>query len=234
MRNLMIRWFRFIHKPTLICCCIVLFSSMYPGSLVGLFESFSLIVISFFGFYPFNWLLLLIPIVLVWRMIHIRSHHRDHRSKVRSAAAMQRSIFTTVGVMLLTLYLVVLKLPFLLGFVISRPYFTGYLNRVAQAPATELTDAERQLADWRRLPKAGRLRLDERFLGLYGVREIGIDAQGGTYFVIDTQGLISTQTHYGIAHRPQRKTPFGSGNYRSRRIMGDWYEFAVVDEQSGR
>ena len=60
---------------------------------------------------------------------------------------MQRSIFATVGVMLGTLYLVVLKLPFLLGFVISRPYFTGYLNRVAQAPATELTDAERQLAD---------------------------------------------------------------------------------------
>ncbi|MEM7063277.1 MAG: hypothetical protein AAF572_08935 [Cyanobacteria bacterium P01_B01_bin.77] len=188
---------------------------------------------SFFLFNPFTWLLPLIAIVLVWGVVYRRPQRREHHSKRKSADVIQRSIFATVGMLIATLCLLMLRIPLLLGFVVSRPFFTSYLEQNETVPSTELTEAE-QLSDWRRLAKAGRLSLDERFLGLYGVSKIGIDAHGGTYFVIETEGLISTQTYYGIAHRPQRQTPFGSENYRSRRIMGDWYEFRVTDGQSGR
>ncbi|NEQ51556.1 MAG: hypothetical protein F6K11_15670 [Leptolyngbya sp. SIO3F4] len=193
-------------------------------------DSLLFIVFGFFFLYPLWGLILLIAITLVWVMIYRRVRWRNARSKRILAKTIQQSIFVTVSVVMLTVYLVVLKAPLLFGFVVSRPFFIQYLHRLDTLPTTELTDADKQLADLRRLGKVGTVSINQQF-GIYNVRTIGIDAQGGMYFVVDAEGLISTQTYYGIAYKPRKSNPVGQKDYSSRQLMGDWHEFKVTENK---
>ncbi|MEM9807257.1 MAG: hypothetical protein AAF959_18485 [Cyanobacteria bacterium P01_D01_bin.56] len=156
---------------------------------------------------------------------------RNKKSQKKSSQTIQRVIVANVVLVLGTLYLVILRVPLWLGVTVSRPFFDQYVSNPPQT--TALTDTKQQISTWRSSGTTGRLTLNQQ-IGIYGVSQIAIDTNGGTYFVTDSQGFISTHTLYGIAYRPQQQTPFGHENYYSRRILGDWHEFRVVDERSGR
>lgn len=226
-------WFQWIYKPMLFCCGMVLFTTMYPGNLIGWANTLVMTVAGTFLSHPLLGLAILLGtgLLVFLEIRHIRCNCRNLSLKRKLLPTFQRIVFINSVIGFGTLYLVMLRVPLRLGFLLSCSFLNQYLhNNISSANAT---DKQQQLANWRRSQQAGRLSLNQQ-LGIYGVQHVGIDADGGTYFVIDTEEIISTATLYGIAHQPQPQTPFGRENYRARRILGDWYEFRVIDERSGR
>ncbi len=224
------RWFRLIHKPTLLCCCTALFLSIYPGKLSLVTGNFIFLAVAWVYLHPMGVLLGLVALVLGWVMVRRNLGPHYFRPKQQSATTKRKRLMAALGMVAATGSLIALNIPLWLGFMISRPFFNHYLNRLETRSTTELTDVEQQLANWRSSAHMGHVSLKQQ-LGVYPIRHIGIDKEGGSYFVVETDSWFSTDTYYGIAHRPQSLTPFGQQNYHSRRILGDWYEFKVTEEK---
>jgi hypothetical protein len=70
-------------------------------------------------------------------------------------------------------------------------------------------------------------------VGPYSIDRVEADKRGGVFFRTDVgpDGIGPDQMSYGFAFQPNKKgTPFGNARYEAWPLVGEWYVFAVSDD----
>ncbi|MCC5636564.1 hypothetical protein LC593_11955 [Nostoc sp. CHAB 5844] len=189
---------------TIVICVAALAISIYPGVLSEIiFVSFVLFFIGLPIVAAIGIFLLIALIVLAQRgkldQLQLNRKFKNFRISWRRVAMM-------VAIVVLSGILLKFQIPRRLAFRVSKPAFEQML---VQAPVSSVGD----------------MKLN-RQLGLYYVDEYAADPRGGVYFRVYSSRWIFQITSYGFVYKPNSKgSPFGSTNYQTFRIFGNWYWF---------
>lgn len=199
-----VRWLRSIHHPILQACILLLCLSIWPGHL----DNIAFLGMVAFGILlvtPVGWLIFLVLIGLIIRQK--AGAEAEKVPKKASTRSHQRSNKASLKAVVLTLLLLFFQVPRSVGFLVSWRSFSQALRTYEH---TSL----------------------KRHVGLYKIRRVERGGSG-SYFTTGFSGIGSSHAFHGFVHLPDATTtPFGSKNYRTHRIIGNWHVFKVTDENN--
>ncbi|MEM9807258.1 MAG: hypothetical protein AAF959_18490 [Cyanobacteria bacterium P01_D01_bin.56] len=202
----MAKWLRSIHQPVLQVCFLLLGLSIWPGHLDNI-AFWSVIALGTSLVTPIGWLILLVFGGFILRWIAAIPTDTEKGPKETPERYHHRSRDASLRVILLTLLLLFFQVPRSLGFLVSWRSFANALRTYEHTPL-------------------------KRHIGLYKIRRVERGGSG-SYFVTNFSGIGASHAFHGFVHLPdETKTPFGSKNYRTRRVIGNWHLFKVTDENN--
>lgn len=179
-------------------CLVALGISIYPGWLGDLL------------LFAFIFLLALAPFVVMVFFLGVVTWLVATRGRPWRSA-WWRPMLVCVAMVLLTIGLLLLRVPMRIAFLVSRPAF----ERVA-------AEVER----------SGGFSVPRR-VGLYRVDRCHVDARGGVYFRVyaGLTGIGPDIGSHGFCRNPNSKgPPFGSAQYTVGRFAGGWHVFYASND----